>query len=68
MLAHRAPAGRCAANRPDPDGVWRQPAPELMPCCLCGALAVVVLPAPICPACATWQRILMRLSARGAMA
>lgn len=66
MLAHRQPAGRHAENRPDSDGVWRRPAPSLMPCCACGAVAIAILPAPVCPACAAWIRLLERRVARGA--
>lgn len=68
MLAHRQPAGRHAENRPDPDGIWRSPAPSLMPCCACGAVSVAILPSPVCPACAAWQNILLRIRARGAAA
>jgi hypothetical protein len=64
VLAARLPAGRFAENKPGHDGVWRQPAPSYLPCCLCGQLALAILPSPVCPQCATWRRTMERIIAR----
>ncbi len=47
----RQPAGKWSANRPDASGIWRKPAPRLMPCRDCGELTSLL---EWCARCRSW--------------
>ncbi len=51
-LVKRQPAGKWSGNRPDASGIWREPAPHLMPCRDCGELTSSL---EWCARCRAWD-------------